>query len=67
MEKEVFETFVHQVIPCALFHVSKTDIDSKSGGRLDETILLNMLTSHPDLLAHKPLSWFVNHFILETE
>lgn len=63
MTQEVFDIFVDEIIPQALFHVKTTDIDKETGARLDEIMLLEILYKHPNLLSVKPFSWFISHFI----
>ena len=62
-EIKYFNEYVTEIIPQRLFHVSRTDIDKDSGARLDEKILVDILHNHPQLLKHKPLSWFVEIYI----
>lgn len=63
--QEQFNEFVDVEIPCAYFHVMPTDIDDKTGARLEDIILLDILTAHPELLKFKRLDWFVKRFITD--
>lgn len=63
MTDEQFTQLVDIDIPCALFHVMPTDLDDEHGVRCDELILLRILNANPTALKHKPLSWFIKHFI----
>ena len=61
--KEQFEEFIDEIIPQQLFHITLTDIDSETGARCDEIILLGILHQNPELLRYRSLSWFVECFI----
>lgn len=61
--QEKFDTYIDEVIPCAFFHVEPKDIDEKTGAKLEDIILLNVLSEHPELLKFKSLDWFVKYFI----
>ncbi len=61
--QEQFDEFIHETIPCALFHVSPLDINIETGVRLDELILIQCLNDCPEALGYKNLAWFVEHFI----
>ena len=63
MTQQEFDEIVWEIIPQQLFHVSRTDIDSKTGAHLDEIILLDIIYRHPELLSFKSLSWFIDTFI----
>ena len=63
LTQEQFDEMIYEVIPQQLFHVMPTDIDSETGVRCDELILVQMLNEHPELLRFERLSWFVDHFI----
>jgi len=67
MTKEQFNQIVDEDIPCSLFHVSSTDIDSETGAALDEIILLGYLHRNPELLQFRNLSWFVKFFITDNK
>lgn len=67
MTKEKFETLIHEDIPSALFHVSVKDKDEKTGIKMDELILLEILAANPTALLHKDMAWFYQQFIVETE
>ena len=67
MSKEEFETLIHEDIPSALFHVSVKDKDEKTGIKMDELILLEILAANPTALLHKDMAWFYQRFIVETE
>jgi hypothetical protein len=63
MTQDQFNEFISETIPCALFHVEPTDLDDKTGVRLDELILLQCLIDNPQALRYKNLKWFVDLFI----
>lgn len=63
MTTEEFREFTEEVIPQQLFHVDKDDIDDETGGKLEEVILIRMISYHPDCLKHKPLSWFIETYL----
>lgn len=67
MNKEEFETFVHEDIPSALFGVGITDKDDKTGAKLDEVILLDCLARNPSALVHQNIGWFYSKFIRESD
>ena len=54
--------FVHHTIPQHLFHVSPTDID-ETGGKLDEVILVQLITDNIGCLKYNSLSWYITHFL----
>lgn len=63
MTEKEFEEFVDITIPQQLFHVMRTDIDDKTGGLLDEVILVQLLSANIGCLKYKPLQWFIDYFI----
>jgi len=63
MTQAEFDEFCGEGIPCALFHVSHTDIDSETGGRLEEVILAQMIGHTPECLKYKPLQWFIDTYL----
>lgn len=65
MTKKEFTEFTDETIPSALFHVDYKDIDDKTGMKLDEVILINLIQQNITCLKHKPLRWFVEEFIEE--
>ena len=67
MAEEQFRQLTEEDIPCALFHVEPTDIDDKTGGRLDETILVGIIAHHNWCLKHKPLQWFLDTYLISIE
>ncbi|MDA3780205.1 MAG: hypothetical protein PF487_08340 [Bacteroidales bacterium] len=67
MTEEQFEEFIYEIIPQQLFHVYPTDIDDKSGGRLDEVILVGLIVNQLSCLKYKPLQWFLNTFLISEE
>lgn len=62
LDIEDFDNLIDVIIPCALFHVSDTDVD-ENGCKLKEVILLDILSKNKWCLKHKPLSWFIEMFI----
>jgi len=48
---------------CDLFNVMSDDLDDETGAALEEVILIKFLGRHPEILAEKNLSWFVNEFM----
>ena len=60
MTKEQFEQFEQEDLPCALFHVMSDDINSETGAKCEEQILVEMLAANPWALAHKPLKYWVD-------
>jgi len=67
MTTEQFKEFVDEVIPQQLFHVEPQDIDDKTGAQLDEVILVKLIAQDPSCLKHKPLQWFLDHFLIKTD
>ena len=67
MTEEQFREFTEEVIPQQLFHVYPTDTDDKTGGRLDETILVGLIANRPTCLKHKPLQWFLDTYLISEE
>ena len=67
MTKEQFDELVNEVIPQQLFHVDPTDLDDESGAQLDEVILVGLIAKDPSCLVHKPLQWFLDHFLIKTD
>jgi hypothetical protein len=63
MTQEEFDTFTNEIIPQQLFHVSTTDIDDETGGKLDEVILVGLIAAHPTCLKHKSLQWFLETYL----
>lgn len=63
MTQDQFNEFITETIPCELFHIYPTDLDNKTGTRLDELILLKCLNDNPSVLRYKNLKWFVDYFI----
>ncbi len=63
MTKEEFETFMGEIVPCALFHVMSTDVDDEYKVKLDELILVQLIAENPGVLKYKSLHWLCNHFI----
>ena len=61
--EEQFNELIGEIIPSALFHISPTDVDDKTGAKLEEIILLEVLGKFPEALKYKSLSWFVDYFI----
>ena len=64
MTTEQFREFTDEVIPQQLFHVEPKDRDDKTGGRLDETILVGLIANRPACLKHKPLQWFLDRYLI---
>ncbi len=62
MNQEQFEEFIGVTIPCALYHVEKTDIN-EHGTRLDESILIDLLYNNPQALKFRNLGWYYDKFI----
>ena len=67
MTNEQFEQFIWEDIPCALYHVDANDIDDNSGGKVDETILVNLIAQNIKCLKYKSLQWFLDTFIISKE
>jgi hypothetical protein len=67
MNKEEFEVFIHEDIPCAMFHVGPNDKDDETGAKLDEIILLDCLAKNPKALLHQNIGWFYERFISESD
>lgn len=67
MTEEQFKQLTEEDIPCALFHVEPTYIDDKTGGRLDETILVNIIANNIWCLKYKPLQWFLDTYLITEE
>ena len=63
MTDEQLDQFIYEDLPSALFHVTPTDIDDESGGSLEEVILIKMLAHNPGVLKHKPLQWWIDHYL----
>jgi len=63
MTQEQFEEFVGEIIPQQLFHVSPDDIDDETGCKLEEVILIRLITQHIQCLKYKPLNWYVKTFL----
>ena len=61
--EEQFNEYVWVDIPSALFHVMDTDIDDVTGAKLEEVLLLDMLSGHPELFKFKPFQWFLDTFL----
>jgi hypothetical protein len=65
MDERRFEEFCNEIIPQQLFHVEPTDLDDKTGGKLDETILVGLIANSPECLKHKPLRWFLDTYLYD--
>lgn len=63
MTKEEFDEIVNDEIVCNLFHVSSSDIDDKTGAKIEELVIVKALARNPELLSVKPLSWFIQTFM----
>lgn len=63
MTHEEFTEFTEEVIPQALFHVTYTDIDDETGGRLEEVILAGLIGHNSGCLKYKPLQWFLDTYL----
>lgn len=63
MTNEEFKIFTEETIPQQLFHVDKDDIDDRTGGKLDDVILLEIIYQNLGCLKHKPLAWFINTYL----
>lgn len=63
MTIESFEEFTQEIIPQQLFHVSRNDIDVKTGAKLDEIILLGLIANNPSCLKYRSLKWFIDEYI----
>jgi hypothetical protein len=63
MTTEQFKEFTEEVIPQQLFHVLPTDIDERTGAKLEEQILVVLIAANPECLKHKPLRWFINTYL----
>jgi len=67
MTPEQFEEFTEEIIPQQLFHVEPTDIDDGTGAKLDELLLVDLISNNPECLKHKPLQWFLDTFLISEE
>lgn len=65
--EEQFRQLTEEDIPCALFHVEPKDRDDRTGGRLDETILVGIIARHNWCLKYKPLQWFLDTYLISEE
>ena len=63
MTEEELNKFEFEDLACAMFHVMSDYIDTESGGKLEEVILVQMLAATPGALKHHPLSYWVEHNI----
>lgn len=63
MTKEQFDQWFYEDVPCALFHVSSTDLDDETGVRIDELKLVNMIAHEPQVLKYRTLENLVKYFI----
>jgi len=66
MNPEQLNEMLTEIIPQQLFHVMPTD-KNPDGSRCDETILVGLLNSNPELLAHHRLEWYLNTYIKSFE
>jgi len=62
MNEEEYDELIKE-FHCDLFHVMSDDLDDDTGAALEEIILIKFLNRHPEILAEKNLSWFVNTFM----
>ena len=60
MTNEEFEDWVNNVHG-TLFHVMKTDLDD-NGVRVDQMIVINMISKNPKVLKHKTLKELLIQF-----
>jgi len=67
MTTEQFNEFTEEVIPQQLFHVMPTDIDDKTGAKVEELILINLIAGNPECLGHKSLSWFLETYLTKSK
>lgn len=58
-----FDEFVNEVIPQQLFHVTSEDIDPETGASLEEVILIGLIAQNMECLKHRPLMWYIEHFL----
>ena len=65
ISQEEFNQFIHEDLHSALFHIMPEDLDDTYGIRLDELILIQILSKKPEVLQYKSLEWFVHHYINE--
>ncbi len=63
MTQSEFEEWLGVTVPCALFHVDSDTKDDKYGVKLDELLLIELISKNPKVLKYKSLDWLVNHFI----
>jgi len=47
LSKERFDEFIYEIIPQQLFHVGKDSIDDRSGAKLEEVILVDLIANSP--------------------
>jgi len=59
LELEEFEICLSQ----QLFHVFSDDIDSETGAKLEEVILIMLLAEHPKMLKYKTLKQWVTEIV----
>lgn len=62
MELERFNELVYEELASDFFHISNSDLD-ENNIHLTDSILLNFLNRHPEVLKVKSLTWFVDTFI----
>lgn len=63
MTKEEFEEFENVDLPCALFHVMSDDVNSETGAKCEEQILIEMLAANPGALKYKSLKRWVDEIV----
>jgi len=59
---ERFEIFDDEDMPSAFFHVMSDDIDSETGAKVEEQLLVEMLAACPGALKYRPFSEWVKEY-----
>jgi len=60
MTQKEFDEFCYEILPQQLFHVMSSDIDDETGAKVEEVILVQMLSEYPGALKYKPLKDWVD-------
>lgn len=63
MTVEQFDEFTQEIIPQQLFHIDYNDIDDETGARLEEVILIKLISNDIGCLKYKPLDWFLKTYL----
>jgi len=57
------DKFEYENLAQQLFHVMSDDIDDETGKPLEEVILMRMLDANPEVLKHRPMSYWTKKYI----